>query len=223
MPLPVVSPYPVESVPVHILRDHPRNYREHPDAQLAHIEQSLTEHGFYRNIVVARDGTILAGHGVVKAARRMQLASVPVIRLDIAPDSPQALRVLAGDNETGHLADINDRTLLDILRDVKDSDAGLLGTGYDDATYAALCFVTRPPDKMLDKHNNEWVGMPEFEPGDRYPTLVVTFRTVEDRERYCEEFGIGGRVTKRAKHAWSAWWPPQEGIMESEHVGIVEG
>jgi ParB-like chromosome segregation protein Spo0J len=45
------------------LKPHPRNYRTHSDDQLKHLIQSIKEHGFYRNVVVIKDGTILAGHG----------------------------------------------------------------------------------------------------------------------------------------------------------------
>lgn len=55
-------------VPLSELRPHPRNYRHHPERQLIHIAMSLHQNGFYRNVVAARDGTILAGHGVVLAA-----------------------------------------------------------------------------------------------------------------------------------------------------------
>jgi ParB-like chromosome segregation protein Spo0J len=68
-----------EFVPLASLKPHPRNYRIHPDDQLEHIIKSIQEHGFYRNVVAARDGTILAGHGVVQAALKMGLKGVPVV------------------------------------------------------------------------------------------------------------------------------------------------
>jgi ParB-like chromosome segregation protein Spo0J len=71
----------VEMVPIDELRPHPRNYRVHPEDQLAHVEHSMRTNGVYRNVVAARDGTILAGHGVVLAARKIGLAEVPVDRL----------------------------------------------------------------------------------------------------------------------------------------------
>ena len=64
------------------LRPHPRNYREHPEDQLAHLKQSIQKHHIYRNIVIARDGTILAGHGVVEAAKALGLETIPGCRLD---------------------------------------------------------------------------------------------------------------------------------------------
>ena len=80
---PAVSRRSVRQVAISGLRPHPRNYREHPEDQLEHIKASIVENGFYRNVVAARDGTILAGHGVVLAATAMGLRKVPVIRLDL--------------------------------------------------------------------------------------------------------------------------------------------
>ena len=94
----------IENVEINNLKKHPRNYKEHPEQQLEHIIKSIEEHGFYRNIVIAKDNTILAGHGVVQASKLMGKQKVPVIRLDIDSDSTQALKVLTSDNEIGNLA-----------------------------------------------------------------------------------------------------------------------
>jgi hypothetical protein len=127
-----------ELVALDELRPHPRNYVIHGEAQLAHLEASLRAHGCYRNVVCARDGTLLAGHGVVAAARRLGLAALPVRRLDVAPDDPRALAVLVGDNEVAQLREVDDAALAALLRDVRGDDvAALLGTGFDDAALAA--------------------------------------------------------------------------------------
>ena len=59
--------YPVESVAIETLKAHPKNYKKHPIKQLEHLMKSIEEHGFYRNVIIAKDSTILAGHGVVQA------------------------------------------------------------------------------------------------------------------------------------------------------------
>src|SRR2546430_11899104 len=125
-------------VPIDMLKPHPRNYRKHPDDELEHIMESIRTHGFYRNIVLAKDGkTILAGHGVVEAARRLGYKEIPAILIDYEPDDPHALKVLVSDNEIAHLAESNDRALTELLREV--ANAGdLLGTGYDEMMLANL-------------------------------------------------------------------------------------
>jgi ParB-like chromosome segregation protein Spo0J len=129
----------VELVPLHELRPHPRNYRQHPEEQLVHLAQSLREHGLYRNVVVAQDGTILAGHGVVAAAPEAGLSEIGVVRLPLGPEDPRALKLLAADNELPRLADDDDDALAQLLSEIRDDDAaGLLGTGYDDGELTAL-------------------------------------------------------------------------------------
>lgn len=116
-----------EMVPLRDVQPHPQNYREHPDDQLEHIVASIRAHGVYRPVVLARDNTILAGHGVVQALQQLNAETVPVIRLDIDADSDEAIRVLVGDNEVSHLGVRDDRLLTDLLKGVD-----LMGTGFDD-------------------------------------------------------------------------------------------
>jgi hypothetical protein len=207
------------------LKPHPRNYRVHLDDQLAHIVESLKEYGFYRNVVVARDGTILAGHGVVEAARRMELRAIPVIRLDLDSDDPRALKVLTGDNEIARIADVDDRALTELLKEIKDKDeAGLLGTGYDEQMLAALVMVTRPASEIANfDAAKEWVGMPDFDPGSKAFYLTVQFQNADDRLAFLKKAGISeSRHSEFSDGAhWSMWWPERD-INDLASVQLVE-
>lgn len=196
-----------EDAAIDELRAHPRNYRRHPDDQLAHIMRSIELHGFYRAVVIARDGTVLAGHGVVEAARRLGRPVVPVFRLDIDPDSDAARQVLAGDNEISRLAEIDDRALTELLRELSETDmTNLLGTGYDELSLAALALVTRSADELADfDAAGEWVGMPDFESPERTPSLTVKFETADLRDKFLEDLEIVH--VSRAGGGWSCWWP----------------
>ena len=192
----------VQMIAVEKLKPHPRNYRTHPDDQLEHIIKSIKDHGFYRNVVAGRDWTILAGHGVVQAARKMKIESVPVIRLDLDPLSPKALKLLAGDNEIGHLGEIDDRLLTDMLKELKLSDEGLLGTGFDEKMLANLIFVTRPQSEIADANEAaQWVGMPAYEDDVRIK-VTVYFPTTRDRKRFAKLLHL-----ELAEGIRSVWWP----------------
>lgn len=217
--------YETEIVPIAELKPHPRNYRNHGDDQLNHIVESIQEHGVYRNVVIARDGTILAGHGVVLAARKTGMTAVPVIRLDVASDDPRALKVLTGDNEISRLAYIDDRVLTEILKEIKDQDViGLLGTGYDEQMLAALAFVTRDQKEIADfDAAAEWVGMPEYDVGPKRLTLVVSFGSQEDRLDLLSKLGLDisdVRVMK-GSNMYSLRWPPVE-IVDLQSVRLEE-
>lgn len=199
-----------ELVKVADLKPHPRNYRQHPDDQLEHIVKSIEEHGFYRNVVIAEDDVILAGHGVVKAATKMGLTEVPVIRVPIASDDPKALKILTGDNETSKLGEVDDYLLTEILKEIRERD-GLLGTGFDDMMLANLVFVTRPSSEIPDFNAAlEWVGLPGYDPED--PALksdlylVVVFRKRADRDQFVKDKKIQIK-DKRGDRKWSTIWP----------------
>lgn len=188
------------------LKEHPKNYRIHPDDQIEHLCQSIREHGIYRNVVVACDGTILAGHGVVKACRKMQLTHVPVIQLSIKPDDVKAIKILTADNEISHLSEVDDRLLSELLKGISDVDT-LLGTGYDEKMLANLVFVTRPKSEIGSINEAaEWVGMPDYEP------TVVPFKTIvsfENEENRSTFYKLWGGVPP-SKATDSMWWPMKE-------------
>jgi ParB-like chromosome segregation protein Spo0J len=172
------------------LTPHPRNYRSHSPRQLDEIETSIRLHGYYRNVVVARDGTILAGHGVVAASLRMGAKRVPVIRLNVAPDDPKAIKVLVSDNEISNLATVDDRELSEMLRELMTVD-DLAGTGYDEEQLAALLYTTRTNDELMSKdHADEWIGLPDYEGMTKGPQLIVTFDNLEDRQAFIDLVGF---------------------------------
>lgn len=198
-----------ELVSVIALKRHPRNYKTHPDDQIEHLIRSISEHGFYRNVVIARDNTILAGHGVVQAVERMGLlgpTAVPCVRLDLDADDPRALKIMTSDNELGKFAESNDRALTDLLKEIAGAD-DLLGTGFDAQRLAALAFVTRPESEIKDfDEAAEWVGMPEYEPIDRHPRVTINFESEADRELFLQTIGATF-VNKKMQSAWLLWWP----------------
>src|SRR4051794_36972878 len=56
-----------------------RNARTHSEAQVSQIASSIREWGWTNPVLVAEDGTIIAGHGRVLAARKLGIADVPVM------------------------------------------------------------------------------------------------------------------------------------------------
>jgi ParB family chromosome partitioning protein len=139
----------LELLPLADLRPHPRNDGQHPPEELAHLKQSLTEHGVYRNVVVAQDGTILAGHGVVQAAYELGQTHIAGKRMPYGPDDLRALKLLAGDNHIARLRLQDDALLVALLEELSaENPLALLGTGFDEAALSAFLEQAglRPPD-----------------------------------------------------------------------------
>ena len=164
-----------QDVAVADLRPHPRNYRTHPDDQLAQLAHSIEQLGFFRPVVLAQDGTILAGHGIVLAAQRLGRTHVPAIRLPLHPLDKRALKVLVSDNESRNLAMPDDRALTELLKELQTADS-LMGTGFSEASLAALLFATRPATEVPDLDRAaEWAGTGHpHDPGSR-PAVRVIF------------------------------------------------
>ena len=127
----------IELVPISELTPHARNFRAHPERQIAELQASLREYGWARNVVISSDNVILAGHGIVEAARRNGHTSIPVYRLGLRGDDPKAEKFLVLENTVSRLAEDDNEQLAALLADVQRTE-GLEGTGYDDAALDAL-------------------------------------------------------------------------------------
>jgi hypothetical protein len=206
--------HPVETVAVSSLTPHPKNYRPHPKEQLKHLCDSISQHGLYRNVVVARDSTILAGHGVVEAVKQLGLSEIQVIRLDVSAESVTALKVLTGDNEISNIVDTNNEALLSLLRDI-DTGGDLLGTGFDLQGLDALLQASSPREFAEEA----WAGMPEFVNDDKMPyrQIIVSFGSEENIAQFVKLTGI--LLTPKTR---SIWFPPEEPLSTIDHVYVNE-
>src|SRR3981189_1659511 len=69
----------VERWPIERLIPFARNARTHSKTQVSQSAASIREWGWTNPVLVAEDGTIIAGHGRVLAARKLRIADVPVM------------------------------------------------------------------------------------------------------------------------------------------------
>jgi len=208
----------IEKIKVSELKDHPKNYRKHPEDQIKHIIKSIEQHGIYRNIVIAKDNTILAGHGVVTAAKKLKINEVPVIRFNIDSDSPQALKLIIGDNEISKLAEVDDYELSNLLKEIKDIDLNeLLGTGFDEKTFINLLMVSRPSSEIKDFNEAaEWIGLPDFIPVSGDIKVIVHFRNIEDRKKF---FNL---VKQKFTDKTTSIWYPEKNIQDINSLKFEE-
>jgi DNA modification methylase len=87
-------PLAVTYRPVGSLVPSARNARTHPKRQVEQIVASIREFGFTNPILTDPDGTVIAGHGRLLAAKAMGLADVPTIALEgLSEAQKRALRV----------------------------------------------------------------------------------------------------------------------------------
>src|SRR3954463_2731780 len=97
------APLAIDYRPLAALIPYVRNARTHSEAQVALIAGSIREYGFTNPVLVDGEDGIIAGHGRVLAARKLGLASVPVIELAHLSDTQKRAYILA-DNKLAEQA-----------------------------------------------------------------------------------------------------------------------
>lgn len=110
------------------LRPHPGNYNTHPRKQLKLLRQSLAQFGQVRDIVVWQS-YIVAGHGVVAAARELGWTELSAIRLPDDWTEEFVLAYLATDNETAKLSVPDSAQLRALVNGVSDEKLRQLAAG----------------------------------------------------------------------------------------------
>ena len=135
----------VVHVPIGDLRPDPANPRRISDAELDSLTRSIRQFGFVDPVIARReDKSVIGGHQRLLAARRLGLASVPVILLDLSGDQARllnlALNKISGSWDEELLA-----RLLAELDAAPEVDLSL--SGFDDDEIAKLLKLLDARDK----------------------------------------------------------------------------
>lgn len=127
----------IEMWPLDRLKPYQRNARTHSDTQVAQIAASIVEFGFTAPLLVSEDGGILAGHGRLAAARKLDLDAVPVVVLDHLTPTQRRAYILA-DNQLALQAGWDQELLAVELADLSAAGFDLALTGFSDEELADL-------------------------------------------------------------------------------------
>ena len=107
----------------------PRNARSHGEANMAAIVSSLQRFGQAEPLVVqAGTGRVIGGNGRLVAMRQMGWNEADVVEVQLSDEEAKALGIAL--NRTAELAEWDERTLADLLVELRDDEA-LGGTGFD--------------------------------------------------------------------------------------------
>jgi hypothetical protein len=154
-----------ESREISALKPHPENYNRHPASQVEMLRRILRLHGLQKPVVIQPDGTILAGHGLVEAAKAEGWAEISCH----VYDGPNPRAFLVADNRSAQLAEPDIESLLTIIRE--EDQAGMLAaTAYDEAAMMALLAsvnAMQPKgDELVEVEPPEPPAQPVTQPGD---------------------------------------------------------
>ena len=115
----------IEYLPITELKPYENNARKHAEADVEAIKKSIEEFGFNDPIGIWHD-TIVEGHGRLLAAQELEMAEVPVIRLDHMTDEERRAYALAH-NKTAELSEWDFEMLDTELEDIFDIDMSQFG------------------------------------------------------------------------------------------------
>jgi ParB-like chromosome segregation protein Spo0J len=193
------------------------NVMEHSEAQVADIATAIVDYGFNNPVLVSDDGTIIAGHGRVLAAKKLGLEKVPCIVLAHLSEAQQRAYAIA-DNKIARKSKFNLEKLTKELEELANLEINIDGLGFDSSELDALLertedflpetpVVWQPPTAPAQQPTYE---LPEQEGSDgrREPTVIegelsvverkeiVTLKlSLEDAKAFRKAFSLCGKKT----------------------------
>ena len=129
----------IEHISISSLQGYARNSRTHDKKQIEKVAASITEFGFTNPVLIQDDGTIIAGHGRVEAAKKLNMTEVPCLRLShLTPEQVKAYVI--ADNALAELSGWDAEMLKLELGDLQlaDYDLNLLGLDNLDKLLAQI-------------------------------------------------------------------------------------
>ena len=125
------------------------NSRKHSDDQVTQIAASIKEFGWTNPILVDGDNGIIAGHGRIMAAKKLNMTEVPVIELaHLSKEQRKAL--IIADNKLALNSDWDSNLLAIELKDLQDLGFDLNLTGFN-ADELANILLPEQVDGLTDE------------------------------------------------------------------------
>lgn len=155
----------IEHIAVDALIPYAKNSRTHSEAQVSQIAGSIREFGFTNPVLIDADDGIIAGHGRVLAAHKLNLVDVPCIRLAHLTDTQRRAYIIA-DNKLALNAEWDDAMLSCEFADLLAAGYDTELTGFTADEIAALAPEEIPEGKTDEDYVPEVQPDPISKPGD---------------------------------------------------------
>ena len=161
-----------EIIPISKLSPFENNSRTHSDDQIKQVANSIKEFGFTNPILIDEKNTIIAGHGRVLAAKSLDMAGLPAIRLTGLSDTQRRALVIA-DNQLALNADWDMDKLKYELSEIIETGFDVSVLGFDDSALDAMLGTGTTDDSAYSRK----VEAPTYTPSDEVPPLGMLFNT----------------------------------------------
>ena len=121
----------IEYIKINKLLPYINNPKLHTEHQVGLIASSIKEYGFINPIIIDKDNEIVAGHGRLLAAKKLNMDTVPVIRAEhLTPAQVKAYRI--ADNKLTELGEWDEDLLAVELQALEDVNFDIELTGFDE-------------------------------------------------------------------------------------------
>ena len=126
-----------KNVPVDRLIPYVNNAKVHSEDQVTRIASSIREFGFLSPVLVDKDYNIIAGHGRVMAAKKLDMKEVPCLFVEGLTDAQRKAYILA-DNKLGEMAEWDTELVTSELEMLLDENFDIDLLGFTDAELEKL-------------------------------------------------------------------------------------
>ena len=195
----------IEIVPLSEILPYEQNPRKN-DRAVDVVVKSIKEFGFRNPIMLDKDNVIVAGHTRARAAHKLGLQEVPIIRIEgLTPAQIRAYRIM--DNKSQEHSYWDYPLLKKEIFELKKLNVDLGLTGF---TIDEVEFFNPDTDKSANNPYEEWRKSGALEYGNEdktgYKTILLHFNTPEDVKEFSEL--VNQTITDRTRYLW---YPKQPG------------
>lgn len=137
----------ITNLPIESISPDPRNPRVHRREQVRAIAHSIEAFGFNAPILVDKNNRVVAGHGRLEAAKLLEMADVPVVRLEHLSEQ-QAKAYMLADNRLTDRSSWDDNQLALRLKELQEIalDFEIEATGFEVPEIDFRIQSLEPPD-----------------------------------------------------------------------------
>lgn len=184
----------MKKIKVSKLKLNPKNPRIIKKEKFEQLKKSITEFPKMlelRPLIVDEDFVVLGGNMRLRALQELGIQETYYVQKNDLTETEKEQFIIKDNVSFGHWE-------WDLLANEWDT-IDLKNWGLD---------VWGNMDDLLNKPEDEWVGMPDFETAEQRYKLIVHFETEKEREDFHKKFNF--EIKSKGEATWSTWYPYKE-------------
>lgn len=113
----------IKKIGVDTLKPYENNAKIHSDAQIEKLSRSIEEFGFISPVLIDKDFNVIAGHGRIEAAKRLQMDKIPCAFIEGLTEAQRRAYIIA-DNRLAEFGEWNEEMIQIEMADLMEMDLG---------------------------------------------------------------------------------------------------